>query len=79
MTYDRTIQFDRQTRDYAMYLDGEFVGYAPNYHSAEVQLDQMIFDALIYSVVYESPPDPLPDPGPEGPGVPGDERPRAAA
>lgn len=75
--FEKSIQFDRLTKDYKMELNGAFVGYAPNYHSAEVQLDQMIFDALIYSVVYQPPPDPdpLPDPGPEGPGVPGDERP----
>ena len=53
MTFDRSIQYDRLTRDYRMELNGEFVGYAPNFHSAELQLDQMIFDALIYSVVYE--------------------------
>lgn len=75
----KEIVYDRGTRDYAMYLDGEFVGYRANYHAADFALDEMIFDALIYGVVYDPPPDPLPDPGPEGPGVPGDERPKAAA
>jgi hypothetical protein len=42
--YEKSIQYDRDTRDYAMYLDGELVGFARTYHEAEVTLDQLIFE-----------------------------------
>lgn len=35
------IVYDRETHDYAMYLDGELVGFARTYHDAEVTLDQL--------------------------------------
>lgn len=44
--YQKSISYDRETRDYAMYLDGELVGFARNYHEAEVTLDQLVFDLL---------------------------------
>jgi hypothetical protein len=44
--YKKSIQYDRDTRDYAMYLDGELVGFARTYHEAEVTLDQLIFELL---------------------------------
>ena len=40
----KQIVFDRQTRDYTMYLDGELVGFARTYHEAEVTLDQYVYD-----------------------------------
>lgn len=45
-TYDKSIRYDRESRDYAMYLDGELVGYARTYHEAEVTLDQLVFELL---------------------------------
>jgi hypothetical protein len=42
--HQKEIVYDRETRDYAMYLDGELVGFARTYHEAEVTLDQLTFD-----------------------------------
>lgn len=42
--YIREIVYDRDTRDYAMFLDGELVGYARTYHEAEITLDQLVFE-----------------------------------
>ena len=44
--YRKTILFDRESRDYAMYLDDELVGFARTYHEAEVTLDQLVFEIL---------------------------------
>ena len=46
MTYEKSISYDRETRDYAMYLDGELVGFARNHHEAEVTLDQLVFELM---------------------------------
>lgn len=40
----KEILYDRETRDYAMYLDGELVGFAPNYRDAEVELDRLALE-----------------------------------
>jgi hypothetical protein len=42
--YRKEVVYDRTTRDYAEYLDGELVGFAKTYHAAEVALDQLVFD-----------------------------------
>ena len=44
--YRKEIAYDRETHDYAMYLDGELVGFARTYHEAEVALDQLVFELL---------------------------------
>lgn len=44
--YRKEIVYDRETRDFAMYLDGELVGFARTYHEAEVDLDSLVFDLL---------------------------------
>ena len=41
--YRKQIVHDRARRDYAMYLNGELVGFARTYREAEVTLDQLIF------------------------------------
>lgn len=46
MNYNREIVWDRETRDYAMYLDGELVGFARTRHEAEVTLDQLVFELM---------------------------------
>jgi len=33
-------QFDRATKDYALYLDGEFVGYAGSYQRRRAQTER---------------------------------------
>jgi hypothetical protein len=44
--YEKSISYDRESRDYAMRLDGELVGFARNYHEAEITLDQLVFELL---------------------------------
>ena len=43
-TFRKEIVYDRESRDYAMYLDGELVGFARTYHEGEVTLDQLVFE-----------------------------------
>ena len=45
-TYRKEIVFDRESRDYAMRLDGELIGFARTHHEAEVTLDQLVFELL---------------------------------
>ncbi len=47
-TYEKAIKYDRETRDYACYLDGELVGFARNYHAGEIMLDQLVFYLLAH-------------------------------
>jgi len=42
----KLIVYDRSTRDYAIYLDGELVGYARSYLEAEAVLDQLHLELL---------------------------------
>jgi hypothetical protein len=44
--YRKEIVYDRETHDYALYLDGELVGFARSYHEGEVTLDQLVFELL---------------------------------
>ena len=44
--YRKEIVYDRETRDHAMYLDGELVGFARTYHEAEVTLDQLVWELI---------------------------------
>jgi hypothetical protein len=44
--YQREILYDRETRDYAMRLDGELVGFARTNFEAERTLDQLVFELL---------------------------------
>jgi hypothetical protein len=44
--YRKEIFYDRDTRDYACYLDGELIGFQRNYHEAEIYLDSVAFDLL---------------------------------
>lgn len=44
--YRKEIVYDRATRDYAMYLDGELVGFARTYHDAEITLDELVYVLL---------------------------------
>ncbi len=46
MMYRKEIVYCRDTRDYAMYLDGELVGFARTYHEAETTLDQLVFELM---------------------------------
>ncbi len=59
--YQKEIAYDRATRDYAMHLDGELIGFARTSHEAEVTLDRLIYELL--SGDYHTPtPAPVPTP-----------------
>ncbi|MEI8307712.1 MAG: hypothetical protein WCF99_11690 [Chloroflexales bacterium] len=44
--YEKMIVYDSETRDFAMYLDGELVGFARTYHEAEITLDLLVFELI---------------------------------
>ena len=45
--YRKEIKYDQETRDYAMFLDGELIGFARTYHEAEITLDRLVFELMI--------------------------------
>jgi hypothetical protein len=45
--YRKEIVYDRFTKNYAMYLDGELVGFARTYHEAKITLDHLVFDLIL--------------------------------
>lgn len=47
--YNKEIIYNKETRDYAAYLNGELVGYYRNHHDAEVALDKLVFSLLAHS------------------------------
>lgn len=44
--YHKEIRYDRTTKDFAMYLDGELIGYARTYLDGEITLNQIVYDLL---------------------------------
>ncbi len=44
--YRKDIVYDRDTRYFRMYLDGELVGFARTYAEAEATLDRLIFELV---------------------------------
>ncbi len=40
------IKFDRLTKDYAAYLNGQLVGYFRTHSEAQSELDRLAFEAL---------------------------------
>lgn len=44
--YDKAIIYDRETRDFAYYLDGELLGFARTYQEAETKLNALVHDLL---------------------------------
>jgi hypothetical protein len=44
--YRKEIVWDRETHDFAMYLDGELVGFTRTYTEAEVTLDQLVLELI---------------------------------
>ena len=43
----RDIVYDRETRSYAMHLDGELVGFARTHGEAETTLDELVYQLLL--------------------------------
>jgi hypothetical protein len=46
MNYTKEIKYDRDTKDFAMKLNGEIFGYARTYLQAEVTLDKVVYNLL---------------------------------
>jgi hypothetical protein len=44
--YEKAIIYDPETRDFAMYLDGELVGFARTYQEAEATLDELVYELI---------------------------------
>ena len=45
-TYRKEICYDRESHDYAMYLDNELVGFQRTYREAEITLDQIVYELM---------------------------------
>lgn len=45
--HDKQVVYDCETRDFAMYLDGELVGFARTYSEAEATLDALVYEILV--------------------------------
>jgi hypothetical protein len=45
-TFEKTIKYNRDNRDYDAYLGGDYKGSFSTYHQAEVALDQIAYDLL---------------------------------
>ncbi len=52
--YEKAIVYDPETRDFAMYLDGELVGFARTYQEAEEALDALVSELLSGRYVCEA-------------------------
>lgn len=44
--YKKEIKWDRETKDFAMYLDGTLVGYARSYLEGEITLNNLVHETL---------------------------------
>lgn len=47
-TFHKEIRYDRTTRDYALYLGGELVGFTCSYHQGERTLDALVYERLTH-------------------------------
>lgn len=52
--FEKEIVYDRETRDFAMYLDGELIGFARNFQEAEEMLDDLIYRRLQHKKGYSN-------------------------
>lgn len=44
--FKKEIKYDRETRDFAAYLDGEIIGFFRSYHDAEAELDRLVSELI---------------------------------
>jgi hypothetical protein len=44
--YCKEIRYDTETRDYAMHLDGELIGFARTHQEAQITLDALVHELL---------------------------------
>ena len=49
--YRKMIQYDRKTGDFAMYINGDLIGYAATYLQAETTLNKLVYELLTKSPV----------------------------
>lgn len=47
VTFEKSIRYDRETRDYACYLDGQYIGSRANYSDGEALCNQVAYDLLM--------------------------------
>lgn len=45
------IHYDRETRDYVCYLDGEYIGSARTHGDGETLINEVVHDRLIHGIV----------------------------
>ena len=45
--FDKSIAYDRASRDFRAELNGQLIGWFASYHAAEIALDQVAYDLLI--------------------------------
>ena len=45
--YDKRITYDRNSKDFAMYLNDELVGFAETHQAAEQELDELVYRLLM--------------------------------
>ncbi|MCA0351990.1 MAG: hypothetical protein LCH85_08330 [Chloroflexi bacterium] len=46
MTHTKEIRYDCITKDFALYLNGESIGYASSYSEGESRLNELVYDLL---------------------------------
>ena len=44
----KEIKYDRRTKDYSYWYNGELLGFASTYHEAEIQLDAYVYELLMH-------------------------------
>lgn len=50
-TIQKEIRYDRQTRDFAVFVNGELIGYAASYVAGERLADEYVTDGLRYGTL----------------------------
>jgi hypothetical protein len=60
--YTKTIEFDRETRDFACYLNDELIGFGRTPAEAEALLDRLVYELLMNAPVEPVTPELVPDP-----------------
>ncbi len=49
--FHKAIRYDGEVGEFAMYLDGELVGFARTFQEAELTLDTLIYELLTWHYV----------------------------
>lgn len=51
--YHREIIWDKETHDYAMYLDGELIGFARTYQDAQETLEYLVLQLMSHNIDFK--------------------------